>query len=81
MPSNGRLHQCVGSRELAGTEGHVGRSEIPEDDGTEPHRALVSPLSVSLPPQSPPGLSVHEPPLAPDSSAAQLVLLVRFVVE
>lgn len=59
----------------------MGRSEIPEGGGAEPHRALVSPLSVSLPPQSPPGPSLQEPPLALDSLAAQLVLLVRFVVE
>lgn len=59
----------------------MGRSEIPEGGGAEPHWALVSPLSVSLPPQSPPGPSLQEPPLALDSLAAQLVLLVCFVVE
>lgn len=78
---NGRLHRCVGSRESVCTEGHVGRSEIPEGGGTEPHRALVSRLSVSLPPQSLPGPSLQKPLLAPDSSAAQPVLLVWFVVE
>lgn len=77
VPFNGRLHRCVGSRESVCTEGHVGRSEIPEGGGTEPHRALLSRLSVSLPPQSLPGPSLQEPLLAPDSSAAQPVLLVE----